>query len=71
MTPAEVLDARTRLGLTQAEFARILGLQDRSRVSEWEAGRRHPSAQAARLIQAYLDGYRPDDWPQKPTLASG
>lgn len=63
MTPAEVACARKQLGLTQAQLAAVIGLGAAIRVSEWERGVHPPSQQAQRLLRAYLDGYRPDDWP--------
>lgn len=61
MTPAEFKEARKTLGLTAAELARIMGYGDRSRVFNIESGNAVPP-QAMRLMQAYVDGYRPDDW---------
>ncbi len=63
MTPYEIRNARQALGLTQAQLAALMGLGDKARVAEWERGARHPSPQSERLIRAYLDGYRPTDWP--------
>jgi len=63
MTPAEIKQARSDLGLTQAQLAPLLGYGDKTRVSELERGSQAPGAAVVRLLQAYLDGYRPDDWP--------
>jgi DNA-binding transcriptional regulator YiaG len=64
MTPEKIREARILyLGLTQAELAAVMGLRGANAVSEWENGTRKPSRQSVRLIQAYLDGYRPKDWP--------
>lgn len=63
MTPAEFRAARLRLGLTPPQAADLLGYGSRNRISEIEHGKRNPSAAVARLVQAYLDGYRPEDWP--------
>lgn len=65
MTPDQIRSARDKLHLTQAQMAQMLGYSATSRVSEIETGKRNPSTAAARLLRAYLDGYRPDDWPQK------
>jgi len=62
MTPEEFRAARVQLGLTQAELARVLGYGKPIRVSEIERGIRNPSQSAVRLVQAYLAGYRPEDW---------
>ena len=66
MTPAEVRAARAALDLTQKQLAPLLGLANKSRVHEYENGQRTPSAAAVRLLRAYLDGYRPEDWPGPP-----
>lgn len=65
MTPAEIKQARASLGLTQDQLAAVVGIGARGKqtVSAWERGVFAPSAQTARLIRAYLDGYRPEDWP--------
>jgi DNA-binding transcriptional regulator YiaG len=62
MTPAEIRAARETLGLTQGEFARVMGVNGPAYVSAWEAGTRRPTGPAVRLMRAYLSGYRPDDW---------
>ena len=64
MTPAEIRQARIELGLTPAEIAPLLGYGAASRIYEIESGARNPSAAALRLLRAYLDGYRPNDWPK-------
>ena len=62
MTPAELKQARRALGLTQTQAANMCGCTLRS-VQNWEGGEYAVSDYAARLIRAYLDGYRPEDWP--------
>lgn len=62
MTPAEFREARRRLGLTAPQIAALMGYGAAPRIYEIEARESVP-AQAARLMQAYLDGYRPADWP--------
>ena len=64
MTPAEIRQARVKLCLTPAEIAPLLGYGAASRIYEIESGARNPSAAALRLLRAYLDGYRPSDWPK-------
>ena len=64
MTPAEVREARDKLGLSQAKFARVMGVSLKT-VQFWEWDTRRPSATAARLIAAYTEGYRPQDWPKE------
>lgn len=72
MTPDEIREARLRLGLTQFQLAAVMGLRGPQTVSEWERGARTPSETAARLLRAYLDGYKPADWPsQRPKSKLG
>ena len=47
LTP--VAEARAKVGLTQAEFAKLLGISLRT-LQEWEQGRRQPSGAAKSLI---------------------
>lgn len=63
VTPAEVRAARETLALTQGQLAVVMGLRGPAAVSEWERGVKHPDGRSVRLLHAYLDGYRPDDWP--------
>lgn len=63
MEAGEFKEGREKLGLTQGELAVVMGYGDKARVSEIERGVRSPSAAASRLLQAYLSGYRPEDWP--------
>lgn len=64
-TPAEIKEARQSLGLTQAQLAPLLGYGPaKARISELERGARPVTAAAARLLAAYLAGYRPPDWPK-------
>lgn len=64
MTPAEIATARATLGLTQAQLSAVMGLRGPAAISEWEGGKRSPDPRSVRLIRAYLDGYRPADWPR-------
>lgn len=63
MTPAELKQARQSLGLTQSQIARLLGYSAQPNYSAVETGAKNPSAAVTRLLRAYLDGYRPPDWP--------
>jgi transcriptional regulator with XRE-family HTH domain len=63
MTPQEFKQARSDLGLTGEQAAAMLGYGSKVRISEIENGARTPSAAVTRLLQAYLDGHRPADWP--------
>lgn len=48
MTPAE---ARQKLGLSQSQFARLMGGTSQMTVSKWETGERTPRDQAAELMR--------------------
>lgn len=48
--PNEVVQARQRTGLSQAEFAEALSISKRT-LQEWEQGRRQPSGAAQTLIR--------------------
>ena len=62
MTGAEFKQARQSLGLTQEQLARVMGYGSAPRLAELEA-RDVVKGPPARLMEAYLAGYRPDDWP--------
>lgn len=47
--PNEVVEARSKTGLTQLEFAEVLHISPRT-LQEWEQGRRKPSGPAKALI---------------------
>ena len=64
MTGAEIKAARATLGLTQSQFAVVMGYNNNKYVSNLEADRVNMSVQGSYLLQAYLDGYRPKHWPQ-------
>lgn len=75
MTADEIKAARERLGLTQAELSRLLGYKPGGKasakvggmpVSRLERGAAKIDDGRARLLRAYLDGYRPKDWPGDP-----
>ena len=48
LSPA--IEARNRVGLSQAEFARLLGVSVRT-LQDWEQGRREPSGAAKTLLR--------------------
>lgn len=62
-TPAEIKQARQTLGLTAKQLAPLLGYSRPASVYDIEAGRERASGAVVRLLRAYLDGYRPADWP--------
>lgn len=61
-TRFDELEARMMLELDKNQFAEMLGIS-RDMVNKVEGGRAQLGAAARRLLQAYLDGYRPKDWP--------
>lgn len=69
MTGAEIRAARESLGLTQLQFAQVLGYAHVTRISEFEHGKGSPSAQTVLLIRLYLSGVRPDYWPKNARTA--
>lgn len=66
MTPSELNKARRKLGLTLEQMADMLGYegeQAKSQAHHLETGRREIRPAQRRLVEAYLSGYRPADWP--------
>ena len=67
-TPMEFKTWRQELGLSVRELAQLLDTDERSiRSIETEEGfstHRKPAPRMVRLMEAYLAGYRPVDWPQ-------
>ncbi len=67
MTPAEFKKARHKLGLTLSKCAQLIGYTGahaQQQVRRMETGEREIREAQQRLMQAYLDGYRPKDWPR-------
>jgi DNA-binding transcriptional regulator YiaG len=68
MNPSEVRDARKALGLTLHEFSIVLDTDvttTRKMELSYECSQyRKPAPRMVRLIEAYLSGYRPKDWPK-------
>lgn len=67
MTPSELNKARRTLGLTLDQMADMLGYEGESghsQVHHMETGRRTIRGAQRRLVEAYLSGYRPEDWPE-------
>lgn len=68
-TPEQFREAQQRLGLSDSAFALVLGLSSADQVRRLKvanvnaASHRPVRPYIARLVQAYLDGYRPADWP--------
>ena len=66
MPPSQLSEARRKLGLTLDQMAAMLGYegeQARSQLHHMETGRREIRPAQRRLVEAYLAGYRPQDWP--------
>lgn len=64
MTSHEFRAIRLRLGLTQAELARVLHYDKPLTVSTYErTNPRKIPTHVALLMTAYDEGYRPKDWP--------
>lgn len=68
MTGDELKEARQALGLTLVELGHLLGYAGehvRAQVHKMETGDRPIKEAQRRLVEAYLEGYRPADWPLK------
>lgn len=66
MTPHQLAQARERLGLTLEQMATVLGyegVQRRQMQYDLETGRKRIREPQRRLVEAYLAGYKPPDWP--------
>lgn len=67
MAPAEIKEARHKLGLSVPQLAALLETDPQTirRMEQSETAKtfRSPAPRMVRLIRAYLSGYRPDDWP--------
>lgn len=66
MTGSDYLrSARKELKLTQTEMGYMFGYRGNTKqmIYEIESGRRTLPNWQRRLLDAYLSGYRPDDWP--------
>ena len=68
MNHTEIKAARQALGLSLSQFAALLDT-DPTTTRRLEMDPRHstarePAPRMVRLVRAYLDGYRPADWPE-------
>lgn len=68
-SPDDFREAQHQLGLSDAELAPLLGCSAvqlrRMKVDDPSLPSHRPvQPVTARLLQAYLDGYRPPDWPR-------
>jgi putative transcriptional regulator len=50
VTLSAAAEARTKVGMSQSEFARLLGVSIRT-LQDWEQGRREPSGAARMLLR--------------------
>lgn len=70
MTPTELKQARQSLGLSTAQMGAMLDTDAQTirRMEQRPDAKtfRSPAPRMLRLLRAYLDGYRPADWPVKP-----
>lgn len=66
MTPKDIKEARLKLGLTQTQLGILLGYKGeniRQQMQDLETGKKDLREPQKRLIIAYLEGYKPKDWP--------
>lgn len=67
MSPNEIRAARSALGLSLDKLAAMLGYVGpfkKDQMHKLEIGTRDLRPPQERLLRAYLDGYRPPDWPR-------
>jgi DNA-binding transcriptional regulator YiaG len=68
MDHTEIKAARQALGLSLSEFAEMLDTDPtttrRLEMAPHNSTARQPAPRMVRLVTAYLDGYRPADWPE-------
>lgn len=68
MTPEKFKEVRRHLGLSVAELADMIGVSHqharRMTIPPEKGAHRAVNKTVERLLQAYLDGYRPADWPR-------
>ena len=50
MDPLRIYRLRTRLGLSQSQFARLLGLKTKGAISHFEAGKHSPVGPLLNLL---------------------
>jgi DNA-binding transcriptional regulator YiaG len=67
MTPDELEEARQKLGLSVAQMAAMLDTDPqtwrRMTMAPDRSTHRKPPPRLVRLLQAYLAGFKPYDWP--------
>lgn len=69
MSAEEFKSARLNLGFTQHTWGLLIGYNDRkylrNHINQIESGVKPVRKVQALLIKAYINGYRPNDWPSK------
>lgn len=75
MTPKQFKEARHKLGLSVSQMAKALGVSDiqirRMQTPPDKGSHREVQTTTEKLIHAYLDGYRPADWPLRQSSREG
>lgn len=74
MSPEDFRSAQRALDLSDADLARVLGFDHAQHIRRLKAPadaahHRPVKDYTARLLRAYLDGYRPPDWPVSDPIA--
>lgn len=69
-TPEQFKKSREKLGLTQKSMARMLGFEGQDNnlaqsQNHLESGTRRIREVHRRLMESYVNGYRPPDWPHE------
>ncbi|MEO9789260.1 MAG: hypothetical protein ABJF67_16850 [Aurantimonas coralicida] len=69
LTSDEFREAQRKLGLSDADLAFVLGIENpqhirRLKGREGSSSHREVQPWHVRLLAAYLTGYRPSDWPE-------
>jgi transcriptional regulator with XRE-family HTH domain len=68
MTPKQFRAARLKLGLSRKQLASLIG-GAYDNIARFERDRSSPSsrippAKTVELMKAFLEGYRPENWPE-------
>lgn len=66
VTREEFKAARLTLGLSQSQLADMLGYHGKNKrkiIDDLETGVKDIFEPQARMVRAFLEGYRPPDWP--------
>jgi transcriptional regulator with XRE-family HTH domain len=68
MTPKQFRAARKKLGLSRKQLASLVG-GAYDNIARFERDRQNPSSRVpspktVELMKAFLEGYRPENWPE-------